>query len=131
MTKRFTPLKVSAPVRTRPQSSTEEIRREENRFREGPSLTLGSLHREIWQILDGALAGLSDNDYGRQWPRPDGARIGRLIDEFDGDLCRAAAKEAREIVQAQDKAPNITSLFAKKLTELAEVRAIVRRELGA
>lgn len=130
-----TPLTVSAPVRRRPDVSIEEIRGEENRkdLREGlssphPSL---SVQREVWQLLVGGVNSLDVNDHGRPWPYPQRSTIARLTEEFDADLCLAAAKEAREIVQSQDRAPNITALFEKKLRELAEVRSAVRGALEA
>lgn len=72
---------------------------------------------------------LSENDFGRPWPSPRREIIVRLVREFDGDLCIQAAREAREIVQVQDRAPNITALFAKKLEALVEIRAAVRNSL--
>lgn len=72
---------------------------------------------------------LSDNDHGRPWPNPDRAALRRLLAEHDDDLCVQGAREAREIVQSQDRAPNITALFAKKLADLAQVRAAVRESL--
>jgi hypothetical protein len=81
--------------------------------------------REVWQILLGGLHSLSLNDYGRPWPYPRRDVLARLFAEHDDDLCLKAAREAREIVVSQDRAPNITGLYAKKLAELAEVRGVV------
>jgi hypothetical protein len=53
-----------------------------------------------------------------------------LVEQYPEDLCLAAAEEAREIVQSQDRAPNITNLFAKKLADLAQVRSTVRDSLA-
>lgn len=131
MNKPFTPLRVSAPVRRCPP---EEIRGDV-RVRTGsgsvdsPSPYL-PVQREVWQILVGALHSLSDNDFGRPWPYPVRQRLARLVFEHDDDLCIRAAREAREIVQSQDRAPNVTGLFEKKLRDLAEVRATVRESLG-
>lgn len=123
-----TPLKVSAPVRRCPKTSLDKSREEESRKeREGPSL---SLARELFTILDGGVASCSDNPQGIPWRRPRIETLGRLAGEYDADLCVAAAREAREIVQSQDRAPNITGLFEKKLRELAEVRSTVREALA-
>ena len=84
----------------------------------------------MWQLLVGGVNSLDVNDFGRPWPYPRRSTIARLTDEFDADLCLVAAKEAREIVQSQDRAPNITALFEKKLRDLAEVRAAVRGALS-
>lgn len=73
---------------------------------------------------------LSPNDYGRPWPNPRRERIRILLVEFDDDLCIKAAKEARQIVVCQDRAPNITALFEKKLRDLADVRSAVRESLA-
>jgi hypothetical protein len=73
---------------------------------------------------------LSDNDHGRPWPNPVRREIARLLSEHEPDLCVRAARAAREIVQVQDRAPNITALFEKKLEELAEVRVAVRGSLA-
>jgi len=89
-----------------------------------------TVQRDVWQILVGGLHSLSDNDYGRPWPYPQRGVLRRLLAEHDADLCIRAARAAREIVQSQDRAPNITALFAKKLTELAEVRDTVRGSLA-
>lgn len=91
-----------------------------------------SVLREVWHHLTEGLRWLSANDFGRDWPLPDRSRLRQLIAEFDDDLCRRAAREAREIAVRQDRAPNITSLFEKKLRDLAEEerhRQKVRGEL--
>jgi hypothetical protein len=85
----------------------------------------------VWQILLGGLHSLSDNDYGRPWPYPDRGQLADLLAHHDDDLCIRAAREAREIVQSQDRAPNITALFEKKLREQTEARATVRSALEA
>lgn len=87
--------------------------------------------REVWHHLTKALATLSENDFGRPWPNPRRDEIARLIVEHPADLCVRAAVEAGQIVQAQDRAPNITALFAKKVADLAQVRAVVRASLEA
>lgn len=127
-------------TRFRPKSNHKDTRiapseiRDQRSLREGlssPTLAVVSsdLHAEVWQILDGGVASLPDNDHGRPWPRPNGATIARTLREHPADLCLSAAREAREIVQAQDRAPNITGLFEKKLRELAEIRSTVRESL--
>lgn len=144
MNKPFTPLKVSAPVRRCPEVSVDQIRPEERRtdLGEGLGRSVNSpppsflthtptLQRDVWQILLGGLHSLSENDYGRPWPYPDRGRLTDLLAAHPDDLCIRAAREAREIVQAQDRAPNITALFAKKLQELAEARDVVRGALEA
>lgn len=86
--------------------------------------------REVWQLLDGGLASLDLNDHGYPWPAPRRSALIALCSRYPEDLCLKAAKEAREIVQSQDRAPNITGLFAKKLEDLAKVRETVREVLG-
>lgn len=95
------------------------------------------LHLRVYAILDGGIASLPANDYGRPWPLPNRATLRRLCAEHPEDLCLKAAREAREIVQAQDRAPNITGLYEKKLRDLAAeqaerdgVRETIRESLG-
>lgn len=85
--------------------------------------------REVWHHLEAGLAWLDPNDYGRPWPPPRRSLIVSTCQKFPADLCVKAAREAREIVIAQDRAPNITGLFEKKLRDLAEVRSAVRESL--
>jgi len=80
--------------------------------------------------LTAGLRSLSDNDHGRPWPNPNRATLRRLLAEHEPDLCIRAARDTRAIVCDQDRAPNITGLFEKKLTDLAEVRAAVRGALA-
>jgi hypothetical protein len=89
-----------------------------------------SVQGEVWVILRGGVDSLDVNDRGRPWPYPSRSSIARLADEYDRDLCLKAAWEAREIVQSQDRAPNITGLFEKKLHDLADVRDAVRGALS-
>lgn len=93
-------------------------------------VTRSSAQREVWHHLTAGLGWLSANDHGRPWPLPRRDRLASLLAEFDEDLCVAAAREAREIVQSQDRAPNITALFEKKLRDLASVRTAVRGALA-
>ena len=97
-----------------------------------PSVFVGATTpaREVWHHLTAGLGALSLNDQGRRWPNPDRATLRRLLATHDADLCTRAAREAREIVMSQDRAPNITALFEKKLAELAEVRSVVRESIG-
>lgn len=130
----YTPLKVSAPVRRRPEPSVDKSRGEvkgRTRSQVVDSPSLKAVHLETWSVLKGAVDDLCANDFGRPWPSPRSAAIARALATHDPDLCLQAAREAREIVQSQDRAPNITSLFEKKLQELVEVRETVRRELAA
>lgn len=86
--------------------------------------------REVWEILKRGLDSLDLNDHGRPWPDPKRSVLAELTAEHDRDLCIKAAWEARQIVQSQDRAPNVTGLFAKKLADLAEVRSVVRQSLA-
>lgn len=85
----------------------------------------------MYSVLQGGVDSLDLNDFGRPWPSPNPSDIHRLVAAFDDDLCLKAAWEAREIVQSQDRAPNITALFAKKLRELAEVRGAIHSSLAS
>lgn len=100
-----------------------------NRF--SPDPVSSTVQREVWHHLTEALGWLSENDFGRSWPLPRRDRLAELLAQHDPDLCIRAAREAREIVVSQDRAPNITGLFEKKLRELAEVRSTVREALAA
>lgn len=133
-------------VRTCPHLSesvhrTEQRREEKNREEQtgkdcvvSPSLVVVD---RIYSILDGGLASLDANPYGRPWPLPNRTAIARTLNEHPEDLCLKAAREAREIVQAQDRAPNITALFEKKLRDLLaeqneheQVRGAIRESMG-
>jgi hypothetical protein len=83
----------------------------------------------VWSVLQGGIDSLGLNDFGNPWPAPRGDAIARALNQHEPHLCLAAAREAREIVQSQDRAPNITGLFEKKLRDLAEVRSTVRSAL--
>lgn len=134
MNKPFTPLKVSAPVRSRPVLSTEETRRDKKNSRVGlitavDSPTLTAFTRELFRLLDSGVASVSDMRNGRPWPRPRIEGVRKLIEQFDEEICRQAAKEAREIVQSQDRAPNVTNLFAKKCADIEAERESIRAEI--
>lgn len=94
---------------------------------ESPSLT--ALARELFQLLDSGVASCSDMRNGRPWPRPRVEGVRRLVDRFDEETCRQAAVEAREIVQSQDRAPNVTNLFAKKCGDIGAERQAIRDEI--
>lgn len=106
--------------------------------REGLSLSVVSptlsFTRQLFQLLDSGVASVSDMRNGRPWPRPKVEGIRKLVEEYGTDVALAAAKEAREIVQSQDRAPNVTGLFAKKCADLAaeheSARAEIRRALA-
>jgi hypothetical protein len=95
-----------------------------------PDPVTASVQREVWHHLTEALGWLSPNDFGRSWPLPRRDRIRELVAEHDADLCRRAARETREIVVSQDRAPNVTALFEKKLLERAEFRRKARESVG-
>ena len=93
--------------------------------------------QEVWLTLRSGVNSLDLNDRGRPWPGPNRSTIARLTAEYPADLCLKAAREAKEIVQSQDRAPNVTALFEKRLRELVgeaerrdEVRSAVRESLG-
>ena len=134
MIKRFTPLKVSAPVRTCPQTRLDQTVLRVGLNNGGDSPTLSSLTRELFQLLDSGVASCSDTRNGRPWPRPRIEGIRSLVEQYPEDLCRRAAVEAREIVQSQDRAPKVTALFAKKCADIAAEResrrALIREALA-
>lgn len=93
-----------------------------------------ALTSELYGVLDRGISSLGDTRNGRSWPRPRKNEIQQLVESYDEATCRQAAKEAREIVQSQDFAPNVTNLFAKKCADIAaereSIRDTVRREFG-
>lgn len=145
--KRYTPLPVSAPVRTCPEVSTDKTRGDQRRPEErtagvglsstDSTLSFEAFTSELFQLLDSGVASCSDTRNGRPWPRPRKEGIRKLVEQYGTDIALAAAKEAREIVQSQDRAPNVTNLFAKKCADVAAERAeresirdTVRREFA-
>jgi hypothetical protein len=98
------------------------------------SLSFTAFSRSLFQLLDSGVASCSDTRNGRPWPRPRLRGIEKLVEQYGTDVAVAAAKEAREIVQSQDFAPNVTALFAKKCADVAaerdEKRRIVREALA-
>jgi hypothetical protein len=112
----------------RTEERREEKKRTEERGTAPPAVSPSpeqDTAKRVWQILDGGVASLSE-----VWRQPNRATIARLLTEHGPDLCLKAAREAREIVQAQDRAPNVTGLFAKKLRDLSGVRDQVRESIG-
>jgi len=77
-------------------------------------LTYSPIALKAWSVMMGGIEGLS-----KRWPEPRLADIQSLTADESLDDTMKAAWEAREIVLAQDRAPNITGLFAKKLRELS------------
>jgi hypothetical protein len=132
-----TPLKVSAPVRSRPKTSLDKTQsRGEKRRTAGVGLhtSFGASFRtaltsELYGVLDRAAGDCTETRNGRCWPRPRKEVIRSLVEQFDAEVCRRAAKEAREIVHSQDRAPNITSLFAKKCADIDAERQSIRDEI--
>lgn len=89
------------------------------------------LASRVWSILQGGVDSLDTNDRGRPWAGPKLPTIARLIAGVDPRVAEEVARDVREIVQSQDRAPNITGLFEKKLAEYpAEVRGAVRGALA-
>lgn len=86
---------------------------------------------KVCSILQGGIDALPENDFGRPWPAAKSAEVARAIQAAKApeDIVLRAAREAREIVQSEDRAPNISSLFAKKLQDLAERAADVREAI--
>jgi hypothetical protein len=84
----------------------------------------------VRSILQGGVDSLQENDHGRPWPSPKRADIARILAELnpDPDLAERAAREAREIVQSQDRAPNIAGLYAQQLEKAK--RADVRQQIA-
>lgn len=87
--------------------------------------------RRVCSILQGGIDGLSHNDHGRPWRAPERSTIEGLVADVDPRLAEKVARDVREIVQSQDRAPNVTGLFRKKLSDhLDEVRDAVRGALA-
>ena len=106
----------------RTDKNREEKNRKEQTGKDSPNpSSVGPKNNAelVLHHLEGGLAWLSENDHGRPWPNPNRATIARCLSEYPADLCVKAAREAREIVQVQDRAPNVTGLFEKKLRDLA------------
>lgn len=71
----------------------------------------------VCSLLQGGVDSLDINDRGRPWPGPKLPAIVRLVAGVNPTVADEVARDVREIVQSQDKAPNVTGLFEKKLRE--------------
>lgn len=80
-----------------------------------PNPNPNPLHLEVWSVLKGGVDSLDLNDFGRPWPDPKRSELRALTAGKDRDLCLEVAWETREVIQAQDRAPNVTGLYGKKL----------------
>jgi len=89
-----------------------------------------SLTQEICGLLQRGLDSLGDNDNGRPWPSPRSEAVETIIAGYDPEVVRVAARETREIVQSQDRAPNVTALFKQKLSEHPTVSEEIREALS-
>jgi hypothetical protein len=83
----------------------------------------------LFGVLDRAAGDCTETRHGRCWPRPRIEAVRKLVEQYDAETCQRAAKEAREIVQSQDRAPNVTALFAKKCADLTAEREEVRKAI--
>jgi hypothetical protein len=104
------------PVPSRPVPSRPAVGAGLSLSGDSPTLVFA---RQLFQLLDSGVASVSDMRNGRPWPRPRIEGIRKLVEEYGTEVALAAAKEAREIVQSQDRAPNVTGLFAKKCADIA------------
>jgi hypothetical protein len=86
------------------------------------SLSFTALTSELFGVLDRAAGDCTETRHGRCWPRPRKEVVRNLVQQHGAETCRKAAKETREIVQSQDRAPNISALFAKKCADVAAER---------
>lgn len=92
-----------------------------------------TLVSQVCSILQGGIDGLPENDLGLPWPNPKPTIVAQAIGKFESvesvedDVIVTAARAAREIAQAQDRAPNISSLFAQQLEK--QVRDSVRGQI--
>lgn len=103
-----------APSRDVPHSTEQGLN---NKGKDSPSLSpkTNDLTARVCQILQGGIDTLSDNDHDRPWPGPKRPAIVRLVSDCHPDLAETVARDVREIVQSQDRAPNVTGLFEQKL----------------
>ena len=86
---------------------------------ESPKGPGDELAEHVRGILDRGVASLSENDHGRPWPSPKLSEVRDALAEHSPEpgLAVFVAQEVREIVQAQDRAPNVAGLYAKRLAE--------------
>lgn len=74
-----------------------------------------NLSEQVWSILKGGVDSLAENDHGRPWPDPSLGKLALAIGATEPEVALKVAREVREIVQSQDRAPNITSLYEQRL----------------
>jgi hypothetical protein len=119
------------PPGTLPEPSAQEGKGMEGN-REGNGNPKGDLPNRICSILQGGLNTLDENDFGREWPTPKLGTIASLVADVDPEFAIEVAEEVRRIVQAQDRAPNITGLYEQKFTEAKRenVREVIAESLG-
>jgi hypothetical protein len=104
----------------------------EGKDRRPPSSERGEQHdeltRRVCSILQGGVDSLDVNDHGRLWPGPKRELIARTLGpDPNPELAERVARETREIVVSQDRAPNISGLFAQQLEKAH--RAGVREQI--
>jgi hypothetical protein len=87
-----------------------------------PKPSTSDLAAHVCRIIQGGLDTVSDNDHGRPWPAPKRPTIVRLVADCEPGLVERVARDVREIVQSQDRAPNVTALFEQKLRK-AQIEA--------
>jgi hypothetical protein len=104
---------------------------EEGKAKEDFSPQTNELALRICSILQGGVDGLSNSDKGRPWPGPKRPTIIRLAADCDPALAESVARDVREIVQSQDRAPNITALFEQKLRKAQVEESLVSTGGGA
>jgi hypothetical protein len=103
------------------QGQGQGLDRDSEDFEEGKAKEVAL---RVCSVLQGGLDSLRDNDRGRPWPAPKLATITRLVAECDPSLAESVAREVREIVQSQDRAPNVTALFEQKLKAAQVARSL-------
>lgn len=108
--------KINSPPPTPSHGNGKENRKD------SPSLT-----QQVYSVLQGGIDSLGDNDQGRPWPSPRPFILTQLVEGAAPALALKAAWETREIVQAQDRAPNITSLYKMKLREAQTAKCMLPR----
>lgn len=74
-----------------------------------------NLSEQVWSILKGGVDSLAENDHGRPWPDPSLGKLALAIGATEPEVALRVAKEVREIVQSQDRAPNVTALYEQRL----------------
>lgn len=122
------PSEIPAPQAESDQSRTPTVdlpedSRPERKGKEGKGTGNGSpkgapnLSEQVWSILKGGVDSLSENDQGRPWPDPVLGKLALAIGATEPEVALRVAREVREIVQSQDRAPNVTSLYEQKLRQ--------------